>query len=114
MGYYGKLIDNAKTIKARLVARDFQEEQDLVLESPTAHKSTLRNAFTIAAVKSWKIKTTDIKSVFLQGQNIVRDLFLVPPKESGDENKLSKLNKLYGLSDATRQWYVSVKEVIKT
>ena len=65
-------------------------------------------------MKSWKIKTTDIKSVFLQDQNIVRDLFLVPPKESGDENKLWKLNKaLYGLSDALRQWYVSVKEVVQ-
>ena len=33
-----KLIDNAKTIKARLVARGFQEEQDLVVESLTAQK----------------------------------------------------------------------------
>ena len=87
-----KLIDNAKTITARLVARGFQEEQDLVIESPTAHKSTFRIAVSIAAMKSWKIKTTHIKSAFLQDQNIKQYLFLVPPKESGDENKLWKLN----------------------
>ena len=45
----------------------------------------------MAAMKSWKIKTTHIKSAFLQDQNIKQYLFLVPPKESGDENKLWKL-----------------------
>ena len=47
-----KIIDNAKTIEARFAAWSFQEEQYLVAESPTAHKSTLRIAFTIAAGKS--------------------------------------------------------------
>ena len=83
-----KLIDDAKTIKARLLALGFQVEQDLVVEFPTAHKSTLRIAVTIAAMKSWKIKRTDIKSAFLQSQNIEQDLSLVPSKEIGDENKL--------------------------
>ena len=110
-----KLIDNPKTIKARLVARGFQEEHDFVVESPTAHKSTLRIAFTMAAMKSWKIKTTYIKSAFLQGQNIERDLLLGLPKESDDEYKLRNLNKAaYKLNDATQQWYVSVKEVIES
>ena len=80
-----KLIDDAKTIKTRLLAPGFQVEQDL--EFPTAHKSTLRIAVTIAAMKSWKIKRTDIKSAFLQSQNIEQDLSLVPSKEIGDENK---------------------------
>ena len=100
-----KLIDNANTIRARLVARGFQKESDLVLESPTAHKSTLRIVFTL---------TTNIKSAFLQGQNIEWDLFLVPPKENGDKNKLWKLNKaVYGINDTARQWYDSVKKVIE-
>ena len=109
-----KLIDNPKTIKARLVARGFQEEHDLVVESPTAHKSTLRMAFTMAAMKSWKIKLTYIKSAFLESQNIEWDLLLGLPKESDDEYKLRKLNKAaYKLNDAAQQWYVSVKEVIE-
>ena len=58
-----KLIENAKTIKARLAAaRGFQVEQDLVVEPPTAHKSTMRIAFTIAAMKSSKIKKQPTKS----------------------------------------------------
>ena len=65
-------------------------------------------------MKLWKIKITDTKSAFLQGQNIERDLFLVLPKDSDDENKLRKLNKaVYGLNDLARQWYVSAKEVIE-
>ena len=59
-------------------------------------------------------QNNDIKSAFLQGQNIERNLFLVSPKESGDENKLWKLNKaVYRLNDAAGQWYVSFKEVIE-
>ena len=39
---------------------------------------------------------------------------LVPPKESGDENKMWKLNKaVYGLNDAAWQWYIKGKEVIE-
>ena len=65
-------------------------------------------------MKLWKIKITDTKSAFLQGQNIERDLFLVLPKDSDDENKLRKLNKaVYGLNDLARQCYVSAKEVIE-
>ena len=82
-GYYGKISWNAKTIKTGILARGFQEEQDLVVEFPTAHNSALRIAFAITAMKSWKIKTTDIKSAFLQDQNVERDLFLVPPNGSG-------------------------------
>ena len=74
----------------------------------------MRVAFTIAAMKSWKIKTTNINSAFLLGQNIKQGLFLVPPKESGDENKMWKLNKaVHGLNDAAWQWYVKGKEVIE-
>ena len=84
------MIDNAKTIKAGILAGGFQEKQDLVVESPTAHNSTLRIAFALAAMKSWKFKITDIKSAFLQNRNIERDLFLVPPK--GSRNKISCTN----------------------
>ena len=42
------------------------------------------------------------KVSILQGQNIKRDLLLVPPKESGDENNFWQLDKaVYRLNDAT-------------
>lgn len=50
-----KIIDNESTIEARLMATGFQEEHNLIVESPTAHKSTLQIIFTIAAIKSCKV-----------------------------------------------------------
>ena len=53
----------------------------------------------------------DLKTVFLQGKSIERDVFIKPPKEA-NTNKLWKLNTtVYGLCDAPREWYLSVKRV---
>ena len=35
----------------------------------------------IASSKSWKINSLDFTSVFIQGQDIDRELFLLPPPE---------------------------------
>ena len=54
----------------------------------------------------------DIKSAFLQGRPITRELYVKPPKEVA-AGKLWKLKKcLYGLNDAAREWYMKVKETI--
>ena len=51
-------------------------------DSPTASKGAMRILLTIAASKQWVIKTTDIKSAFLQGKELNRNVYLKPPKES--------------------------------
>ena len=58
----------------------------------------------------------DIKSAFLQGQCIDRDVFLKPPRESDTpQGQVWKLRRcLYGLNDAARQFYNSLsKELIQ-
>ena len=62
----------------------------------------------------WPVKTTDIKSAFLQGKRLKRDVYLTPPKEADTPpGKIWKLNQcLYGLNDAARQFYESVVEVL--
>ena len=61
-----------------------------------------------------KINTMDIKSVFLYGKPIERDVYLKPPKEA-HTRKILKMNTIvYGLGDAPRAWYVCVKELLKT
>ena len=98
-------------IKARLVARGFEEESsNLDKNSPTCSKEAVRLTLSVAASKKWVCHTVDIKSAFLQGNEISRDIFLKPPPEY-DNGKLWKLHKtVYGLSDAARQWYITVKE----
>ena len=40
----------------------------------------------LAISNQWKIKSLDIKSAFLQGQDIKRDLYLMPPPEAATKN----------------------------
>ena len=58
---------------------------------------------------SWPLHTLDIKSAFLQGMPIEREIYLIPPKLAHFKGILWKLKKCaYGLVDAGRQWYVKV------
>jgi hypothetical protein len=58
----------------------------------------------------WPCKSVDIRAALLQGKPIDRDVYLRPPKDLGLDGKLWKLRKtVYGLTDASRSWYLSVK-----
>jgi hypothetical protein len=97
-------------VRARLVARGFEETEEVPKDSPTMAKSSLRLILAIASAKGWNVETTDIKSAFLQGSHLERDVYLKPPKEANQRGKLWKLKKcLYGLRDASRQFYIKVK-----
>ena len=104
--------DDHPTIKARLVARGYEEEKaNLQIKSPTAKCASLKLVLTIIAAKGWDPSSIDITRAFLKGKPIDREVFLIPPKEAKDKDKLWKLRKcVYGLSDAGRLWYVSLKE----
>ena len=96
-------------IKARLVAKGFQETEHVRADSPTIGKSITRLTLSIAASKGWTIKSTDIKSAFLQSDEIDRVVYLKPPREASCKNKVWRLKKsLYGLNDAARQFFVSL------
>ena len=102
-------------IRARLVAKGFQEHEDLRTDSPTVGKAITRLALAIAVSNHWNIETTDIKSAFLQSDNIQRDVYIIPPKEVQTSGRMIwKLNKcLYGLGDAARQFHMSLKYELK-
>ena len=107
-----KLIDGQWKIKARLVARGFEEDPtQFRTDSPTCMRETLKIAFAVIASKKWLINSIDIKAAFLQGKEIERKVFLRPPKEANCHEKLWLLKKVvYGLSDASRVWYLRVLE----
>ena len=96
-------------VKARLVAKGFQESEPVRADSPTIGKSITRLALSIAASKGWTIKSTDIKSAFLQSDEIDRTVYLKPPSEASCSSKIWRLKKsLYGLNDAARQFFLSL------
>ena len=103
---------NGRTVKARLVARGFEEHlgESVATESPTCSKEALRMALAVMLRKGWQCNTIDIKTAYLQGQPISREVFLRPPPEFF-HGKVWKLKKtVYGLSDAARAWYETVRE----
>ena len=108
------LTEKADSVRARLTCKGFQEEEDFPTDSPTIQKSSIRLLLTLATTKNWRIQTIDIKSAFLQGDKLTREVYVKPPKEAQLKNKLWKLYKcLYGLKDASRQWYLRLKRTLK-
>ena len=110
-----KLIDGKMSTKARLVARGFEEDTSVLrTDSPTCMKDSLRLLFALSVSKNWSLNSIDIKAAFLQGNPIERKLYLRPPKEANQPDKLWLLRKVvYGLSDASRVWYLRVVGELK-
>ena len=106
-----KYKEGEKFVKARLVARGFEEDQinDIRKDSPTCGKDSLRLSLTLFVSMDWQIHSLDVKSAFLQGNAIEREVYIIPLREV-NTNKLWKLNKtVYGLADASRTWYLRVR-----
>ena len=99
--------------EARLVARGFEEKDNVVLtDSPTCTREPLRLLFLLLASNSkWFSQIIDVKTAFLQGEALTREVYLMPPKEVSQPGTLWKLNKcVYGLVDASRHWFLRVKK----
>ena len=96
-----KGIDGKKGIKARWVAKEFQEEREIKVDCPTVSKLGIRALFAIAVSKEWLLEVTDVKSAFLQGDELDRELYMESPAEEKKPNAIWRLNKaVYGLNDA--------------
>ena len=104
-----KIADGKKIVKARLVARGFEEDSASIgvrTDSPTCTRHSLRLVMITAVSKGWTIKSVDVASAFLQGREIDRDVYIKPPAELCEKDKVWKLRRcLYGLNDAPREWY---------
>ena len=101
-----KICEGQKGAKARLVARGFEDGDQVPSDSPTAAKSTLRTVLAITANEGWIIETIDIKAAFLQSRTINRIVYILPPPEARQDGILWKLKKtVYGLDDTSREWY---------
>ena len=71
-----------KRVKARLVARGFEEKEDIKSDSPTVSKEVMRAFITICFAKGWKEHSIVAKSAFLQSEGIGREVYLIPSKEA--------------------------------
>ena len=102
------------TVKARLVARGFEEILGGPTHSPTVSKFAIRILLGMAALPNWTLKSIDVTSAFLQAKEIDRDVYILPPKEVRKPGLVWKLRKsLYGLGDASRRWYFTISAALQ-
>ena len=102
-------------VKARLVARGFQEIDKEQSDSPTAQRESLRLFLAAAAnIGVQSLRSIDISAAYLQSDELNRDVFLEVPKDIREDGTVWKLNKpLYGLTDAGRKFWISFKKWIE-
>ena len=104
-----KMKEDGRKVKARLVARGFEEQFDIRKDSPTCSREANRMVYLTAVSMSWEVESLDFSSAFLQGEQIERNIFLKPPSDICDEDKVWQMKKcIYGLRDAPRSWYKKV------
>ena len=109
-----KIVDGDQIIKARLVIRGYEENEKARSDSPTCGKDNIRLLLALAVSRDWKVHSLDVKAAFLQGKVIERDVYITAPKERRQNGQLWKLKKVvYGLSDASRSWYLRVAEAME-
>ena len=103
-------------MKARLCMRGDREKEkeNIRADSPTAHKDSLKLALAISANEKFDIISGDIKSAFLQGKSLSREVFVVPPIEANEKGVLWLLKKgAYGLIDGSRMFYLELKDKLE-
>ena len=75
-----KMKGGAMVRKARLCVRGCEEDQSqMKTDSPTCQKESLRLLLCVLASKQWTLHSIDIKSAYLQGMPLTREVYMMPP-----------------------------------
>ncbi|CAI9776387.1 unnamed protein product [Fraxinus pennsylvanica] len=109
---------NVERKKARLVAKGFTQREGIDYNetfSPVSSKDSFRIIMLLVTHYNLELHHIDVKTVFLNGD--LSEMVYMRQSEGfvvkGKENLVCKLNKsLYGLKQASRQWYLKFEDVV--
>ena len=100
--------------------RGFEEEQVESVSAPTINNNTARAASSIVPLKKWEFWVIDISRAYLQSKDSWRKIYMLPPvgaignqsKTVGKRTIWRIVKPIYGLCDATKGWYETLKEFL--
>src|SRR5215469_313935 len=61
----------------------------------------------------WECRTIDIRTAYLQGDQMKRRVWVRPPKEARIGGSWELQKTVYGLKDSARMWYEKVVKIIR-
>ncbi|WVZ16815.1 hypothetical protein V8G54_009797 [Vigna mungo] len=109
---------NIERYKSRLVAKGFTQKDGIDYKetfSPVSKKDSLRIVLALVAHYDLELLQMDVKTVFLNG-DLEEEVYMDQPEGftmTGNENLVCKLEKsIYGLKQASRQWYLKFNDTI--
>ncbi|RVW72970.1 Retrovirus-related Pol polyprotein from transposon TNT 1-94 [Vitis vinifera] len=111
---------NIEIYKARLVTKGFTQKEGIDYTetfSPISKKDSLRIILALVAHFDLELQQIDVKTTFLNGE-LEEEVYMKQPEgfpSSDGEQLVCKLKKsIYGLKQASRQWYLKFHNIISS
>ena len=111
---------NVERFKARLVAKGYTQREGIDFTetfSPVSTKDSFRIIMALVAHFDLELHQMDVKTAFLNG-DLSEEVYMQQPEgfiERGKEHMVCRLKRsIYGLKQASRQWYMKFDKVIRS